>query len=266
MPMPFSRKPATAHPPTDGHARSSSRSPRLIPQSFPISTALSSLTLMHIFAPNHVGACYPPSSALLAAAPDYRPNSQELSRLTYYVANHPGKIHKVGNDLEKRVKANCTKATAGNSRARAYVVIYGLACVRLSIPPRSLLITLAILRTLAVECRRDISLLSPPLVSCLRITLDYMSSDLDVCARAASVVRTTLGIGHRMLKLCQFTAWCTYTDGHVIGVDAAVTQNYLVVIKHFSAQSNTERKSLDPQLRNRLVLRVSDQPLMATFD
>lgn len=164
-----------------------------------------------------IGACYPPSSALLAAGPDYRPNSQELSRLTYYAANHPGKIHKVGSELEKRVKADCTKAVAGNSRARA-----------------SLLITLAILRTLAVECRHDISLLSPSLVSCLRITLDSVSSDLDVCTRAASV----------------FTAWCTYTDGHVIGVDASLTQKYLVIIKHFSAQCNAEGKSLGHEIRN----------------
>lgn len=55
---------------------------------------------------------------------------------------------------------------------------------------RSLFITLAILQMLAVECRRDISLLSPSLVSCLRITLNFLLADLEVCARAASVVRT----------------------------------------------------------------------------
>jgi len=41
---------------------------------------------MHIFTPNHVqllNACYPPSSALVAA-PNYAPSSHELSRLTYY--------------------------------------------------------------------------------------------------------------------------------------------------------------------------------------
>ena len=65
---------------------------------------------------------------------------------------------------------------------------------------RSLLITLAILRTLAVECRHDISLLSPSLVSCLRITLDSVSSDLDVCTRAASVVRTILEIDYRNVE------------------------------------------------------------------
>lgn len=176
---------------------------------------------MHIFTPNHVAliaACYPPASALLASGPDYRPKSQELSRLTYYAANHPGKINKLGAELEKRVRADCGKAVAGNLRARA-----------------SLLITLTIVRTLAIECRHDISLLSPSLVSCLRTTLDSMSFDLEICARAASV----------------FTAWCTYTDGHVIGVDGGLTQNYLVVVKRFSAQCNAERKSFDNELKNR---------------
>ncbi|KAI6047443.1 hypothetical protein EDC04DRAFT_3102476 [Pisolithus marmoratus] len=187
---------------------------------------------MHIFTPNHVAliaACYPPASALLASGPDYRPKSQELSRLTYYAANHPGKINKLGAELEKRARADCSKAVAGNPRARA-----------------SLLITLAIVRTLAIECRRDISLLSPSLVSCLRTTLDFMSPDLEVCALAASV----------------FTAWCTYTDGHVIGVDGGLTQNYLVVVKQFSAQCNAERKSFDDELKNRFVSSIPNEYLI----
>jgi len=69
-----------------------------------------------------------------------------------------------------------------------------------------------------------------------------------------------------MLKLCQFTAWCTYTDGHVIGVDASLTQKYLIIIKHFSAQCSAERKSLGHGIRNRLVLEVSDEQLMVTLD
>ncbi|KAH7931244.1 hypothetical protein BV22DRAFT_1027474 [Leucogyrophana mollusca] len=176
---------------------------------------------MHLFTPNHVlliAACYPPSSALLSAGPEYRPNAQELSRLTYYAANRPGKINKLGSELEKRVRNECHKAQYANTRARA-----------------SLLITLAILRALAVECRRDISLLSPSLVACLRITLDTLSSDLEVCARTASV----------------FTAWCTYTDGHAIGVDAALTEDYLFVLRKFASQSSAEIKSVDNELRNR---------------
>ncbi|KAG6378718.1 hypothetical protein JVT61DRAFT_12991 [Boletus reticuloceps] len=159
---------------------------------------------MHLFTPNHVAlvaACYPPWSS---AAPEYRPNPQELSRLTYYATNRPGKIHKLGAELEKHTRSECTKTLAGNTRARA-----------------SLLITLAIIRALAIECRRDISLLSPSLLVCLKITLELVSSDLEISARAASVVH------------------------------AGMTQNYLVVLGHFAKQSIAEIKSVDYELRNR---------------
>jgi hypothetical protein len=80
---------------------------------------------MHLlFAPNHeklVTACYPPSSALLTSGPDYRPNTHELSRLTYFASNRPGKLNKLGSDLEKRAKVQCKKASAGNTKARAWV-------------------------------------------------------------------------------------------------------------------------------------------------
>ena len=90
----------------------------------PTADSPSTLTLhrMHLLTPNHiqlVSACFPPSAALLAAGPNYSPNSQELSRLTYYAANRPGKISKLGSELEKRVRADCRKAVAGNTKARA---------------------------------------------------------------------------------------------------------------------------------------------------
>ncbi|KAG1755543.1 hypothetical protein EDB19DRAFT_1891798 [Suillus lakei] len=176
---------------------------------------------MHLFTPNHVSliaACYPSSSALASSGPEYRPNAQELSKLTYYAANRPGKINKLGGELEKRVKSGCHKAQYGNVRARA-----------------SLLITLSVLRALAVECRRDISLLSPALVACLKVTLDSLSSDLEVVARAASV----------------FTAWCTFTDGHVIGADSNLARDYLAVLRRFVQLSTAEVKSVDHELRNR---------------
>ncbi|KAG1752645.1 uncharacterized protein EDB91DRAFT_1243408 [Suillus paluster] len=176
---------------------------------------------MHLFTPNHVSliaACYPSSSALVSSGPEYRPNAQELSKLTYYAANRPGKINKLGGELEKRVKSGCHKAQYGNVRARA-----------------SLLITLSVLRALAVECRRDISLLSPALVACLKVTLDTLSSDLEIVARAASV----------------FTAWCTFTDGHVIGADSNLAQDYFAVLRQFAQQSTADVKSVDHELRNR---------------
>lgn len=82
---------------------------------------------MHLpFTPNHVqliNACYPPSATLLSAGPEYRPNSQELSKLTYYAANRPAKLNKLGSELEKRIVADCRRAQAGNVRSKAYVVI-----------------------------------------------------------------------------------------------------------------------------------------------
>lgn len=72
--------------------------------------------------PQHVqlvAACYPPSAALLTAGPEYKPNAQELSRLTYYASNRPGKIAKLGSELEKRALGDARKASSGNMKSRA---------------------------------------------------------------------------------------------------------------------------------------------------
>ncbi|KAJ7276546.1 hypothetical protein B0H12DRAFT_1207702 [Mycena haematopus] len=172
-----------------------------------------------LFTPNHVqllNTCYPPSSALLTAGPDYSPNSQELSRLTYYASNHPSKLAKLGNELEKRVKVESRKAQSGNLRTRA-----------------SLLITLAIFRSLATECRRDVALISPSLIASIGATMAAVPKDLEVVARAASV----------------FTAWTTYTDGHLIGADSIMTREYIAVLTKFSALSCSE--AADQEVRNR---------------
>ncbi|TFK55899.1 hypothetical protein OE88DRAFT_1652415 [Heliocybe sulcata] len=177
---------------------------------------------MHPFTPNHVqliNACYPQNSAaLLNAGPEYRPNSQELSRLTYYAANKPGKITKVGSELEKRVRADCKKAQANNARSRA-----------------SLLITLSILKALATECRRDIAILSSSILASVQVTVASLPSDLEVLARAATV----------------FTAWTTYTDGHLIGVDNGVTRDYMASLQQFADFSRLNGKVKDDEVRNR---------------
>ncbi|KAJ7068417.1 hypothetical protein C8F01DRAFT_1364767 [Mycena amicta] len=178
---------------------------------------------MNFFTPAHVqqlNSCYPPSSALLTAGPDYSPNSQELSRLTYYASNHPGKLTKLGSELEKRVKLECKKAQAGNIRTRA-----------------SLLISLAILRALATECRRDIALFSPSLIAAVAATMAAVPKDLEVMARAASV----------------FNTWTTYTDGHLIGADSSMTREYITVLKRFGALSCSEVSDQEVRNRTRLV-------------
>ncbi|KAL0577069.1 plasma membrane localization protein [Marasmius crinis-equi] len=176
-----------------------------------------------LFTPNHVqllNSCYPPTSALLTAGPDYSPNSQELSRLTYYASNHPDKIAKLGNELEKRLRYECRKAQAGNLRARA-----------------NLLITLAIFRSLATECRRDINLLSAPLVACVEATMSGIPADLEVTARAASL----------------FTTFATYTNGHLIGTDNGLTKSYIACLQHFASLSCSEAKDHEVRNRTRLV-------------
>ncbi|OSC96810.1 hypothetical protein PYCCODRAFT_1399829 [Trametes coccinea BRFM310] len=179
---------------------------------------------MHIpFTPNHIqliSACYPPSAALLTSGPEYAPNSQELSRLTYYAANRPEKINKLGTELEKRVKTDTKKAAAGNTRARA-----------------ALLITLAIFKALATECRRDMSLLSPSLLSSINITLSSLSADLELAARAATV----------------FTTWTTYTDGLIIGVDLKVTDDYMSCLRHFARLGHLEHDDHETRNRTRLI-------------
>ncbi|KAI5123425.1 hypothetical protein M0805_006130 [Coniferiporia weirii] len=172
-------------------------------------------------APHHVqlvAACYPPSAALLTSAPDYKPNSQELSRLTYYASNRPGKIAKLSNELEKRTHADARKAKSGNTRARA-----------------SLLITLNIFKALTTECRRDLSLLSASLMSALDCTLASLPSDLEAVAKAASV----------------FTAWTTYTNGQMLGVDQNLTRDYVSTMQRFSTMCLVEAKSNDLEDRNR---------------
>lgn len=75
-----------------------------------------------LFSPNHVqliAACYPPSASLLTSGPHYHPNAQELSRLTYYAANKPGKIQKLSGELQKRIKLEARKALPNNLRSRA---------------------------------------------------------------------------------------------------------------------------------------------------
>ncbi|KAN0131415.1 hypothetical protein V8E53_010792 [Lactarius tabidus] len=179
---------------------------------------------MHLlFTPNHVQlitACYPPSASLLTSGPDYRPNAQELSRLTYYAANKPGKINKLSSELEKKIKVECRKAHANNPRYRA-----------------ALLISLSIFKALATECRRDISLLTPSLLASISTVLSTFPSDIEVSAKAANL----------------FKAWTTFTDGRLVGVDQTVTTDYLSVLEHFCLMSRAVSGDQEFTNRTRLI-------------
>lgn len=47
------------------------------------------------------------------------------------------------------------------------------------------------MRALAADCRRDIALLTPSLLAAAEISLSLLSSDLEVSAKVASMVRET---------------------------------------------------------------------------
>ncbi|KAG9015883.1 plasma membrane localization protein [Tulasnella sp. 427] len=169
--------------------------------------------------PNHIrliDACYP--AAPLAAGPQYRPNSQELSRLTYYGSNRPGKLHKLSDELEKRAKNQARRAQAGNAKLKAL-----------------LLITLDILRALTAECRRDLNLFSSGVVNSVDVALTYLPADLEVIARAAST----------------FTAWATYTDGSLLHSDRDLVQTYLRILQTFSMMGVMDPQKSDDEFRSR---------------
>ncbi|WVQ99870.1 hypothetical protein IAU59_007013 [Kwoniella sp. CBS 9459] len=153
----------------------------------------------------NLNACYPPSKALLTAGPDYRPLSQDLSKLTYFATNKPSKLAKIGEELETRVNKEATRSTGGYPKYRA-----------------SLLISLAILRALLTECKRDIPLFGRSALKIISTCLDVKvyqrgGMDLEVIGRAAAA----------------FIAFTTYTDGASIGVDEGMTRTYIDILRKF---------------------------------
>ncbi|KAG8845696.1 plasma membrane localization protein [Tulasnella sp. 330] len=178
------------------------------------------MVLLSFTTPNHIrliNACYP--AAPLAAGPQYQPNSQELSRLTYYASNRPSKLNKVSQELEKRSKTQARRAQGGgNLKYRA-----------------QLLITLEVYRALTTECRRDLALFSGGVLASIEIALVCLPKDLEVVARAAST----------------FTAWATYTDGTLLGVDNSLTQSYLHVLRLFSTMGTAEPDKMDEEYKSR---------------
>lgn len=118
---------------------------------------------------------------------------------------------------------------------------------------RSLLISLSILRALISECRRDLALFSRSIVRIVNHALEvklYQKGELDleVIGRAASC----------------FIAYVTYAEGASIGVDDAVTNTYIQVLRKFATLSTnrseattanggttTNEKTVDNEMRNK---------------
>ena len=111
---------------------------------------------------------------------------------------------------------------------------------------RALLISLAILRSLISECRRDLGLFSRSAIRIINLALDvrvYQKGglDLEVVGRAASC----------------FTAFTTYTDGAPVGVDDSLTSTYLGVLRKFATLAisigESEKPDAEQLSRTRLI-------------
>ena len=129
---------------------------------------------MKFFTPHHVSileACYPSASIQRS---NVAPKPQETSRLVYYVSNRPEKLQKIGEELEAKALREILKVQSRSGKLRFR---------------NSLLVTLALLRVLATECRQEITVLTPHLLKVVSKALDSFQSDLELLARAAGVVR-----------------------------------------------------------------------------
>jgi hypothetical protein len=87
-------------------------------------------------------------------------------------------------------------------------------------------------------------------VTSVNVTLSAVSTDLEIVARAASVVCSLYVATLQFLNGCrQFTAWTTFTDGHLIGTDSNMTRDYLLVLNQFSSLSSSS--AADEEVKNR---------------
>ncbi|WFD44819.1 plasma membrane localization protein [Malassezia psittaci] len=128
-----------------------------------------------------VKECYPANKALGQAAPEYRANSNELGRLSYYAQFKPAKLTKVGRLLSARATSDKLAWVAGgNQRNKA-----------------GLMITLAIVRDLIEASPNGLTYLAPcvQVVVCdglqaARQSKSSNSYDQDLGARAASTFAT----------------------------------------------------------------------------
>ena len=124
-----------------------------------------------------VKECYPAPKALARAAPEYRPNANELGRLCYYAKYKPAKITKVGRLLAARATADKAALRAGvNVRSKA-----------------SLMITLGITKELVGASPHGLTYAAPAVRSVVCNAVQaaapggaHAAWDADLCARATS--------------------------------------------------------------------------------
>ncbi|KAJ9108922.1 hypothetical protein QFC21_000243 [Naganishia friedmannii] len=174
--------------------------------------------------------CYPPkkqlpsSTSFNPALPSsgidtVKPLSQELSRLTYYAANKPGKLRAIGEELDGRVAKHTRAAKSGNGKERVM-----------------LLISLAILRSLISECRRELGLFALSIVNCIDRSLEYA---LSPNSAGSSGTSSTVGVDLELAVAAgaAFTSFTTYATSSTFGADDTALRTYLRVLERLAAMA-----------------------------
>lgn len=176
-----------------------------------------------------IDECYPPPKSLASIGPEYKANSNELSKLTYYANRKPEKLTKVGKYLETKATAE-SKGVSGSGQAADKA-------------KGSLMVTLAITKDLITECHRDINYFASSAAVILNAALQGAAKanagkrDLDITARSAAT----------------FFALSNYLNSASNSLDAESTRQYLSLISQFAKIASEQGGDKESQNRIRLI-------------
>lgn len=177
--------------------------------------------------PNHralVTGCYPPPKKLAGVE---KPNSNELGKLVYYAQSKPAKLSKVGKVLEERAASDARNVPSGGEKSRC-----------------GLLITLAILKNLVTDCRRDITYISKS----AQIVLQHA---VTASAKAGAGGRRDLELSARASST--FFAFASAIDPSRSSVEGDLGNSYLALLRGFSEMAMETMQDQEDQNRFRLI-------------
>lgn len=176
-----------------------------------------------------IDECYPPPKSLASIGPEYKANSNELSKLTYYANRKPEKLTKLGKYLETKANAE-SKGVSGSGQAADKA-------------KGSLMVTLAITKDLITECHRDINYFASSAAFILNAALQGAAKgnagkrDLDITARSAAT----------------FFALSNYLNSASNSLDAESTRQYINLISQFAKIASEKGSDKENQNRVRLI-------------
>jgi hypothetical protein len=101
---------------------------------------------------------------------------------------------------------------------------------------RMLLISLAILRSLISECRRELGLFALSIVNCIDRSLEYA---LSPNSSGSSGTSSTVGVDLELAVAAgaAFTSFATYATSSTFGADDAALRTYLRVLERLAAMA-----------------------------